>query len=100
VSSEVEERECREPGMTDKVGKVISACKEREPIVAKNGDTIAGYNNVITLAPTLIVSDDDLAVHIRNFEGEPVRPVSCFCAADASPAAGDGTTWLSGSPRR
>jgi taurine-pyruvate aminotransferase len=57
-SEEVEDRERREPAMTDKVGKAISGCKEREPIVGKNGDTIAGYNNVITLAPTLIVSDD------------------------------------------
>jgi taurine-pyruvate aminotransferase len=61
-SEEVEDRERREPAMTDKVGKAISNCKEREPIVGKNGDTIAGYNNMITLAPTPIVSDDDLAL--------------------------------------
>jgi taurine-pyruvate aminotransferase len=60
-SEEVEDRERREPAMTDKVGKAISGCKEREPIVGKNGDTIAGYNNVIALAPTLIVSYEDLA---------------------------------------
>ena len=56
-SEEVEDRERREQAMTDKVGKAISGSKEWEPIVGKNGDTIAGYN-VITLAPTLIVSDD------------------------------------------
>jgi len=29
--------------------------------VGKNGDTVAGFNNVVTLAPPLIVGDEDLA---------------------------------------
>ncbi len=57
----VEDKESRAPATSDKVGKVISGCKERGLIVGKNGDTVAGFNNVITLAPPLVVSDDDLA---------------------------------------
>jgi taurine-pyruvate aminotransferase len=56
----VEDRESRTPAAAEKVTGVISACKERGLIVGKNGDTVAGFNNVITLAPPLIVTDDDL----------------------------------------
>jgi adenosylmethionine-8-amino-7-oxononanoate aminotransferase len=56
----VEDRESRAPATAEKVAKVISGCKERGLIVGKNGDTVAGFNNVITLAPPLVVSDDDL----------------------------------------
>ena len=56
----VENRESRAPASNALVAKVLSGCKERGLIVGKNGDTVAGFNNVITLAPPLIISDDDL----------------------------------------
>src|SRR5918998_1695217 len=56
----VEDKESRTPATAEKVGAVIAGCKERGLIVAKNGDTGAGFNNVVTLAPPLIVTDDDL----------------------------------------
>jgi adenosylmethionine-8-amino-7-oxononanoate aminotransferase len=56
----VEDRESRAPASNALVAKVISGCKERGLIVGKNGDTVAGFNNVITLAPPLIISEDDL----------------------------------------
>jgi adenosylmethionine-8-amino-7-oxononanoate aminotransferase len=56
----VEDRESRAPAPAETVAKVISGCKERGLIVGKNGDTVAGFNNVITLAPPLVISDDDL----------------------------------------
>ena len=57
----VEDKESRTTAAADKVAKVIAGCKERSLIVGKNGDTVAGFNNVVTLAPPLIVSEDDLA---------------------------------------
>jgi adenosylmethionine-8-amino-7-oxononanoate aminotransferase len=57
----VEDRESRKPAAADKVAKVIAGCKRRGLIVGKNGDTVAGFNNVVTLAPPLIVGDNDLA---------------------------------------
>ena len=57
----VEDKQRRVPATVDKVAKTISGCKERGLIVGKNGDTVAGFSNVITLAPPLVVSDDDLA---------------------------------------
>ena len=56
----VENRESRVPASADKVARVISGCKERGLIVGKNGDTVAGFNNVITVAPPLVVTEDDL----------------------------------------
>jgi taurine-pyruvate aminotransferase len=56
----VEDEGSRTPATADKVGAVIAGCKERGLIVGKNGDTVAGFNNVVTLAPPLIVTDDDL----------------------------------------
>ena len=56
----VEDKGSRTPATADKVGAVIAGCKERGLIVSKNGDTVAGFNNVVTLAPPLIVTDDDL----------------------------------------
>src|SRR5215207_7268389 len=56
----VEDRDSREPASADKVASIIAGCKERGLIVGKNGDTVAGFNNVITLAPPLIVDEDDV----------------------------------------
>ena len=64
----VEDRETRKPASPEMVGRVISRCKERGLIVGKNGDTVAGYNNVITLAPPLILSEDDLTFVARTIE--------------------------------
>jgi taurine-pyruvate aminotransferase len=56
----VEDKESRQPANAEKVRAVISACKDRGLIVAKNGDTVAGFNNVLTLCPPLNITDDDL----------------------------------------
>jgi taurine-pyruvate aminotransferase len=56
----VEDRESRAPARAGKVAKVIAGCKQRGLIVGKNGDTVAGFNNVVTLAPPLIVDEEDI----------------------------------------
>jgi adenosylmethionine-8-amino-7-oxononanoate aminotransferase len=56
----VEDQASKHPASPEKVGAVISGCQERGLIVGKNGDTVAGFNNVITLAPPLVVTDEDL----------------------------------------
>jgi taurine-pyruvate aminotransferase len=56
----VEDKESRTPAGAEKVAKVITGCKERGLIVGKNGDTVAGFNNVVTLAPPLVISEDHL----------------------------------------
>ena len=64
----VEDKESRAPATAEKVSKVVSGCKERGLIVGKNGDTVAGFNNVITLAPPLVITGDDLEFIARTLE--------------------------------
>jgi taurine-pyruvate aminotransferase len=51
------------------VAAAISGCQERGLIVGKNGDTVAGFNNVLTLAPPLNITDEDLEFIARTLKG-------------------------------
>ena len=57
----VENRETRKPAGAERMGSIISGCKERGLIVGKNGDTTPGFNNVVTICPPLNLTDDDLS---------------------------------------
>ncbi|RDE27448.1 aspartate aminotransferase family protein [Parageobacillus thermoglucosidasius] len=48
------------------VNKVIGICKENSLIIGKNGTTVAGYNNVLTLSPPLNIEDNDLSFLIKT----------------------------------
>jgi taurine-pyruvate aminotransferase len=56
----VEDKETKEPASTERVAAAISGCKERGLVIANNADTVAGLNNVLTLAPPLSITDGDL----------------------------------------
>ncbi|KKC46617.1 aminotransferase [Paenibacillus sp. D9] len=56
----VEDRQSRKPAAPDVVQGIIDSCRRRGLIIGKNGDTVAGYNNVLTLAPPLSSTDEDL----------------------------------------
>ncbi|WP_249870514.1 aspartate aminotransferase family protein [Oceanobacillus saliphilus] len=56
----VEDKLTKEPGSKERVAKIIADCKANGLIVGKNGDTVDGYNNIITLSPPLSSTDDDL----------------------------------------
>ncbi|GAB3802212.1 aminotransferase [Virgibacillus kimchii] len=56
----VEDKTTKEPASDERVGKIMAECKANGLIVGKNGDTVAGYNNIITLCPPLSSTDDDL----------------------------------------
>ncbi|KGA97484.1 aminotransferase [Alkalihalobacillus alcalophilus ATCC 27647 = CGMCC 1.3604] len=40
------------------LNKIIASCKEAGVIIGKNGATVANYNNVLSLAPPLIITDE------------------------------------------
>jgi taurine-pyruvate aminotransferase len=61
----VENKQTRQPARPETVASVVSNCKERGLIVGMNGDTVAGFNNVITLSPPLSLTDDDLVFIAR-----------------------------------
>ncbi|WP_019241611.1 MULTISPECIES: aspartate aminotransferase family protein [Bacillus] len=42
------------------VNEVIAICKQKGVIIGKNGATVAGYNNVLTLSPPLSITQDEL----------------------------------------
>lgn len=47
---------------------MIAECKKRGLIIGKNGDTVAGYNNVAQLAPPLNITDDDASFIINTLK--------------------------------
>jgi len=56
----VGDKESKRPASPRRVDAVISGCKERGLIVNKNGDTVAGYDNVLVMSPPLSISDEDV----------------------------------------
>ncbi|WP_272867730.1 aminotransferase [Ferroacidibacillus organovorans] len=42
------------------MGRVLALCKQRGVIVGRNGDTVPEGNNVLTLCPPFIVTDEEL----------------------------------------
>ncbi|ANS75894.1 aminotransferase [Paenibacillus yonginensis] len=61
----VTDKTTRQPAPLDTVKAIIGACKQQGLIIGKNGDTVAGFNNVLTLAPPLASTDDDLDFLIK-----------------------------------
>ncbi|WP_010531946.1 aspartate aminotransferase family protein [Lentibacillus jeotgali] len=56
----VEDKTTKEPATEQRVGKIIADCKANGLIIGKNGDTVAGYNNILALCPPLSSTDEDL----------------------------------------
>jgi adenosylmethionine-8-amino-7-oxononanoate aminotransferase len=56
----VEDKQSKQPASSEKVNAVVAACKARGLIVGKNADTVAGFDNSITLAAPLSLTDEDL----------------------------------------
>ncbi|WJV28826.1 aspartate aminotransferase family protein [Rossellomorea sp. AcN35-11] len=56
----VRSKETKEPLDVSKVNSVISYCKQNRVLIGKNGATVAGYNNVLTLSPPLNIEEKDL----------------------------------------
>ncbi len=56
----VENKETKAPLQVEKVNEVIAHCKKQGIIIGKNGATVAGYNNVLTLSPPLTTEIEDL----------------------------------------
>lgn len=56
----VADKEAKTPLPLADVNRMIAACKAKGLIIGKNGDTVAGFNNVLTLCPPLASTDEDL----------------------------------------
>jgi adenosylmethionine-8-amino-7-oxononanoate aminotransferase len=62
----VKDRGTKEPLDVGLVNQVIVGCKEKGIIIGKNGATVAGYNNVLTLAPPLSIEQKDLNFLVKT----------------------------------
>ncbi|MGR9050790.1 aminotransferase [Halobacillus faecis] len=56
----VESKETKDPLAVEKVNQIIAFCKNKGILIGKNGMTVAGFNNVITLSPPLSIEEEDL----------------------------------------
>ncbi|MGX6443275.1 aminotransferase [Neobacillus sp. K501] len=56
----VKDKQTKEPLEVALVNQVIANCKQHGVLIGKNGATVAGYNNVLTLSPPLNIEINDL----------------------------------------
>lgn len=62
----VVDKKTKEPLDVSLVNKVIGICKENGLIIGKNGTTVAGYNNVLTLSPPLTIEDEAIVFLVQT----------------------------------
>ncbi|MUT64413.1 aminotransferase [Paenibacillus sp. NEAU-GSW1] len=57
----VEDQESRTPAGAAYVAGIIAGCKAKSLLIGKNGDTVPGFMNILTLSPPLSSTDEDVA---------------------------------------
>ncbi|MEW9668699.1 aspartate aminotransferase family protein [Ammoniphilus sp. 3BR4] len=62
----VENRQSKKPASPELVLQVIGECKKRGLIIGRNGDTVPGFNNILTLSPPFVVTDEDLEFMVQT----------------------------------
>lgn len=62
----VKDKATKEPLDTSLVNDVIASCKANGLIIGKNGVTVAGFNNVLTLSPPLNIELEDLEFVVKT----------------------------------
>ncbi len=56
----VADKAMKQPLDVSKLNEVIATCKKNKLIIGKNGVTVDGYSNVLTLSPPLNIEEEDL----------------------------------------
>ncbi|WHX98334.1 aspartate aminotransferase family protein [Neobacillus sp. DY30] len=62
----VKDKKTKEPLEVTLVNQVIAACKQEGLLIGKNGATVAGYNNVLTLSPPLNIKKEEINFIIKT----------------------------------
>ncbi|OPH62034.1 aminotransferase [Paenibacillus ferrarius] len=57
----VEDQASKIPATAERVMSFIASCKQKGLLVGKNGDTVPGFANILTLSPPLSSTDEDIA---------------------------------------
>lgn len=64
----VADKQTKQPLAEEKMNWMIAQCKERGLIIGKNGDTVAGHNNILIIAPPLSSTDEDMTFLIKTIK--------------------------------
>jgi adenosylmethionine-8-amino-7-oxononanoate aminotransferase len=48
------------PAEADKVMKVLASCKRDGILIGKNGDTVPGFANILTISPPFVTTEEEL----------------------------------------
>ncbi|KMK75053.1 aspartate aminotransferase family protein [Alkalihalobacillus pseudalcaliphilus] len=62
----VESKESKKPLAVSYLNQIIASCKEKGLLIGKNGATVAGYNNVLAIAPPLTITKEECAFLIET----------------------------------
>ena len=62
----VDNKQTKDPVAPAKIDQIIAECKNKGLIIGKNGATVAGYNNILTLSPPLSSTDEDLEFIVKT----------------------------------
>lgn len=57
----VEDVRTKQPATAERVMSIIAACKQKGLLIGKNGDTVPGYANILTLSPPFSSTDEDIS---------------------------------------
>lgn len=77
----VEDKTSKKPADAGSIASIIARCKQRGLLIGNNSDTVAGFNNVLTLAPPLTLSEREAdfiaevlteSIELEEGEGEDV----------------------------
>ncbi|MBE4908463.1 aspartate aminotransferase family protein [Bacillus luteolus] len=66
----VKDKSTKEPLEVELVNKVIAGCKQKGLIIGKNGATVAGFNNVLSISPPLNILEEDLKFIVKTVTEE------------------------------
>ncbi|MGP3608655.1 MULTISPECIES: aspartate aminotransferase family protein [unclassified Anoxybacillus] len=65
----VKDKATKEPLDVSLVNQAINICKNNGLLIGKNGVTVAGFNNVLTLSPPLTIESEDAAFLVQTLTG-------------------------------
>lgn len=64
----VEDKITKEPAKEEMLNSVINHCKDKGLLIKKNGLSIAGFNNILTISPPLSLTDNDFVFLVETFK--------------------------------
>jgi taurine-pyruvate aminotransferase len=56
----VEDKVSKTPASAEMVMSIMTGCKQKGLLIGKNGDTVPGFMNILTLSPPFTTSDEDI----------------------------------------